>query len=92
MLDVSLAAEGYMASSLSAPQASSHIRSKIGKTGWGANTSDEMLLLYLLGKYESLLRHQWLWRRITSLPQPVLVVHVRVVQNWSALQCSKAKH
>ena len=31
-----------------------------------------MPLLYLLGKYKSLRKRQWLWCGITSLPQPLL--------------------
>ena len=71
-MDELLNAEGYVASSLSVPQALSYIRSEIEKRWWSADSSGQLTLLYLLGKYKSLRKRQWLWRGITSLPQPLL--------------------
>ena len=72
VVDEFLSAEGYVASSLSVPQALSYIRSEIEKRGWSADSSGQLPLMYVLGKYESLRKGQWLWRGITSLPRPLL--------------------
>ena len=72
VLDESLTAEGYVASSLSVPQALSYMSSENEKQGWSADSLGQLPLLYMLGKYKSLCKGQWLWRGITSLPQPLL--------------------
>ena len=60
VLDEFLTAKGYVASSLSVPQALSCIPSEIEKRGWSADSSGQLPLLYLLGKYKSLRKRQWL--------------------------------
>ena len=72
VLDEFLTAEGYVSSSLSVPQALAYIRSEIKKLRWSADSSRQLPLSYLLGKYKSLRKGHWLWRGITSLPQPPL--------------------
>ena len=94
VLDEFLMAEGYVASSLSAPQALSYIRSEIEKRGWSADSSGQLPLLYVLGKYKSLRKGQRLWRGITSLPQPLLpkkTLHIAARSNGANLKllCNK---
>ena len=48
------------------------MQGEIARRGWEPNATGQLLLLYLLGKFKSLAKQQWLWRGITSLPQPFL--------------------
>ena len=67
-----LSAEGYTQVKYTVPQAVDYIPGEIARRGWEPNATGRLPLLYLLGKLKSLAKQQWLWRGITSLPQPFL--------------------
>ena len=48
------------------------VSAELDARGWDRNTAGQLPLLYLLGKFKSLAKGKWLWRGITSLPQPLL--------------------
>ena len=67
-----LKSEGYTPSPKTLPQAMAFVSAELDARGWDRNTAGQLPLLYLLGKFKSLAKGKWLWRGITSLPQPVL--------------------
>ena len=67
-----LKSEGYTPSPKTLPQAMAFVSAELDAGGWDRNTAGQLPLLYLLGKFKSLAKGKWLWRGITSLPQPLL--------------------
>ena len=67
-----LKSEGYTPSPKTLPQAMAFVSAELDARGWDRNTAGQLPLLYLLGKFKSLAKGKWLWRGITSLPQPLL--------------------
>ena len=72
ILEDFLHTEGYTQAHMTRRAAISTIKQAIMDRGWEHNKAGKLAVLYLIGKGKSVKMGQWLWRRITTLPQPLL--------------------
>ena len=71
-METFLKKEKYIPNTTPATDVATHVAQVIASIGVPKNTKSRMCLLYLIAKMKSILKGEWLWRPIASLPQPVV--------------------